>query len=92
DALAEGGFKAFILFRKDANNKANLRFRIIVVTRGESAVQSIVLEGGPLELAKFKLTESTSVGTVMHAQKPNPDYKEALEELAYRNIPLSDIE
>lgn len=88
DALAEGGFKAFVLLRRDASNKAVTRFRILVVTRGESAVQSIVLEGGPLELPKFKVTESTSFGTVMHAQKPNPTYKEALEELAYRNIPL----
>ena len=88
EALAEGGYKAFILMRRDASNQANPRFRILVVTRGESAVQSIVLEGGPIELPKFKLTETTSVGTVMHAQKPTPAYKEALEELAYRNIPL----
>ena len=88
EALAEGGYKAFILMRRDASNQASARFRILVVTRGESAVQSIVLEGGPIELPKFKLTETTSVGTVMHAQKPTPAFKEALEELAYRNIPL----
>lgn len=89
EALADGGYKAFILMRRDASNQANPRFRILVVTRGESAVQSIVLERGPIELPKFKLTESTSVGTVMHAQKPTPAFKEALEELAYRNIPLT---
>ena len=89
EALAEGGYKAFILMRRDASNQASARFRILVVTRGESAVQSIVLEGGPIELPKFKLTETTSVGTVMHAQKPTPAFKEALEELAYRNIPLT---
>ena len=89
EALAEGGYKAFLLVRRDASNQANPRFRILVVTRGESAIQSIVLEGGPLELPKFKLTESASFGTVMHAQKPTPAYKEALEELAYRNIPLT---
>ena len=88
EALAEGGYKAFILMRRDASNQASARFRILVVTRGESAVQSIVLEGGPIELPKFKLTETTSVGTVMHAQKPTPAFKEVLEELAYRNIPL----
>ena len=88
EALADGGYKAFILIRRDASNQANPRFRILVVTRGESAVQSIVLESGPIELPKFKLTETTSVGTVMHALKPTPAFKEALEELAYRNIPL----
>jgi hypothetical protein len=60
-----------------------------VLTRGESAVQSIVLEGGPLDLPKFKLTEAASFGTIMHAQKPTPAFKEALEELAYRNMPLT---
>lgn len=89
EALVEGGFKAFLLLRRDASNLANPRFRIIVVTRGESAVQSIVLDGPALELPKFKVVETTSVGTLMHAQKPAPAYKEALEELAYRNIPLT---
>ena len=60
----------------------------MVVTRGESAIHSIVLEGGPLDLPKFKLTEAASFGTVMHAQKPAPAFKEALEELAYRHMPL----
>ena len=89
EALAEGGYKAFILMRRDASNQANPRFRILVVTRGESAVQSIVLEGGPIELPKFKLTETASYGTLMHAQKPTSAYKEALEELAYRNMPMT---
>jgi hypothetical protein len=89
EALAEGDFKAFLLVRRDASNQANPRFRILVVTRGESAIQSIILEGGPLELPKFKLTESASFGTVMHAQKPTPAFKEALEELAYRHMPLT---
>jgi hypothetical protein len=88
EALAEGGYKAFILMRRDASNQANPRFRILVVTRGESAVQSIVLEGSALELPKFKVVEKVDFGTIMHAQKPTPAYKEGLEELAYRNIPL----
>jgi hypothetical protein len=61
----------------------------VVVLRGETAVQSVVLEGGPLELPKFKMTETASYGTVMHAQKPTPDYKEAIDELAYRYMPLT---
>jgi hypothetical protein len=88
EALAEGGYKAFILMRRDASNQANPRFRILVVTRGESAVQSIVLEGSALELPKFKVVEKVDFGTIMHAQKPTPAYKEALEELAYRHMPL----
>jgi len=88
EVLAEGGYKAFILMRRDASNQANPRFRILVVTRGESAVQSIVLEGSALELPKFKVVEKVDFGTIMHAQKPTPAYKEGLEELAYRNIPL----
>ncbi|MEN9833588.1 MAG: hypothetical protein RL753_742 [Bacteroidota bacterium] len=88
EALADGGYKAFILMRRDASNQANPRFRILVVTRGESAVQSIVLEGSALELPKFKVVEKVDFGTIMHAQKPTPAYKEALEELAYRHMPL----
>ncbi len=88
EALAEGGYKAFILMRRDASNQANPRFRILVVTRGESAVQSIVLEGSALELPKFKVVEKVDFGTIMHAQKPTPAYNEGLKELAYRNIPL----
>jgi hypothetical protein len=86
EALAEGGYKAFVLMRGDAAGAP--RFRIVVVLRGETAVQSVVLEGGPLELPKFKMTETASYGTVMHAQKPTPDYKEAIDELAYRYMPL----
>ena len=89
EALAEGGYKAFILMRRDASNESNPRFRVLVITRGESAVQSIVLHGPALELPKFKVIETADFGTVTHAQKPTPAYKEALEELAYRNIPMT---
>lgn len=87
EALAEGGYKAFVLMRGDVAGAA--RFRILVVTRGESAVQSLVLEGPALELPKFKLTETASYGTLMHAQKPTADYKEAIDELAYRYMPMT---
>ena len=89
EALGEAGCKVFMLQRRDAGNEANPRFRVLVVTRGESAVQSIVLDGPALELPKFKVVETADFGTVMHAQKPTPAYKEALEELAYRNIPMT---
>jgi len=87
EALAEGGYKAFVLMRGDAAGAP--RFRILVVTRGESAVQSLILDGPALELPKFKLTEAASFGTLMHAQKPTPALKDALEELAYRYMPLT---
>lgn len=87
EVLAEGGYKAFVLMRGDV--AGGPRFRILVVMRGESAVQSLVLEGPALELPKFKLTETASYGTVMHAQKPTPETKDAIDELAYRLMPLT---
>ena len=83
----DGAGMGCVLMRGDVAGAA--RFRILVVTRGESAVQSLVLDGPALELPKFKLTETASYGTLMHAQNPTADYKEAIDELAYRYMPMT---
>jgi hypothetical protein len=54
------------------------------------------MSGRAIDEAVAKLGEKLRIGmlvqnygTVMHAQKPTPDYKEAIDELAYRYMPLT---
>jgi hypothetical protein len=82
------GMLAHVLTYKHRSNTDEQPFKMIIITRGSSFIQGVIHHDQVLTMPKVKHQSSTIYGELQLFAKPTDKQLEALEELAYRFIPL----
>lgn len=95
EEISDAGLNVYVLPYRDYLNKENQGFRMIIFTRGSSAIQCVLVSSvdskkEKLDFPKIKLFEEKPFGSLYHFGKPNKNQSEGYEVMAYDLLPYDD--
>ena len=95
EEISDAGLNVYFLPYRDYLNKENQGFRMIIFTRGTSAIQCVLVSNTDskkenLDFPKIKLFEEKPYGSLYHFGKPNKNQSEGYEVMAYDLMPFED--
>ncbi len=95
EEISDAGLNVYVLPYRDNLNKENQGFRMIIFTRGSSAIQCVIISSidskkEKLDFPKIKLFEEKPFGLLYHFGKPNKNQSEGYEVMAYDLLPYED--